>query len=431
MHAKDPPVNAEISLHSDVAALLGARIGFDAETLGPSFLEAVVERAVRESGAEDERSWWQAVEGGGPLWQQLVDLVVVSETWMFRDPAACEHLGRVLVQRRERVGRRPLRILSCPCSTGEEPYTVAITLLQAGLSPEDFAIDAVDVSARAVAQAEQGRIGRHSFRGGATPQPGFFEPDAGTSSWVVSPHARGSIRFKVGNLVSGDGLPRTDGFDLILCRNLLIYLLPQARVAVLERLAGMLRPDGLLIVGNVEAGVLVQAGFRIEGRPDWFSFHLPGPVRPLPPPPTTPASARATTERPAAVAYGGALQVRVDSMPPRRSASSQPSRLSLEQIRARADAGDTQAALTECRRYLDESPQSVAAYLLFAALHAASGDLAATQGSLRRALYVDPDCVEALMHLAAILSDRGDGSAANRLRARVARLAAAVEDSQS
>ncbi|MCT1146033.1 chemotaxis protein CheR, partial [Pseudomonas aeruginosa] len=146
--------------------LLKSRIGLDASSVG----SAVIERAVRQrmSGLalHDEDEYWMRLNGSPGEVQALIEAVVVPETWFFRYPESFTTLARLAFERLPSLGGgRALRILSLPCSTGEEPYSIVMALLDAGLSEYLFEVDALDVSARVIERASLGVYGRNSFRG--------------------------------------------------------------------------------------------------------------------------------------------------------------------------------------------------------------------------------------------------------------------------
>lgn len=137
--------------------LLKSRIGLDASSVG----SAVIERAVRQrmSGLalHDEDEYWMRLNGSPGEVQALIEAVVVPETWFFRYPESFTTLARLAFERLPSLGGgRALRILSLPCSTGEEPYSIVMALLDAGLSEYLFEVDALDVSARVIERASLG-----------------------------------------------------------------------------------------------------------------------------------------------------------------------------------------------------------------------------------------------------------------------------------
>ncbi len=127
-------------------------------------------------------AYWERVRGSRAELQALIEAVVVPETWFFRDREAFAALARLA--REEWLPSAPqtgcCRLLSLPCSTGEEPYSMAMALLDAGVPADRFRIDAVDISAAALAQAERARVRKEflSRRRAGIPRPPFRR-DAG------------------------------------------------------------------------------------------------------------------------------------------------------------------------------------------------------------------------------------------------------------
>ncbi|NEM13145.1 MAG: chemotaxis protein CheR, partial [Xanthomonas perforans] len=117
-------------------------------------------------GCANEDAYWLKVHNCASEQQALVEAVVVPETWFFRYPESFVALVNLARERSTQLaGARPLRILSLPCSTGEEPYSIAMALLDAGLPGDGFRIDAMDISEVNLQRAERALYGRNSFRG--------------------------------------------------------------------------------------------------------------------------------------------------------------------------------------------------------------------------------------------------------------------------
>ena len=205
--------------------------------------------------------------------------MVVSETWFLRGGELFAYLAEHA--RTTLRGRGPngvFRALSVPCSTGEEPYSLAIALADLGLSPARFRIDGVDISPRAINQARRGVFGQLSFR--QTPpevRHRHFRPVEG--GWEIDPFLRSCVRFSSGNLLdpSFRGLERP--YDLIFCRNLFIYLHPAAREQGLAVLTRLLAPQGLLCLGHAESLDPEDGRFERVG-PDGFFLYRRGGDRP-------------------------------------------------------------------------------------------------------------------------------------------------------
>jgi chemotaxis protein methyltransferase CheR len=186
----------------------------------------------------------------------LVEHSVVCETAFWRHPEQLAAVGRIAA-----AAARPLRVWSAGCATGEEPYSVAIALLEAGRGGRGDRIVATDVSERALAVARAAAYGARALR--------KLPPDV-AARWLepgppprVAPAARALVTIARQNLVT-DPPPPGGPFDLVLCRNVLIYFAPPTAVRVLERLAGALAHGGTLFLGPVELPIPLAASLGLE-----------------------------------------------------------------------------------------------------------------------------------------------------------------------
>lgn len=140
-----------------VEELLARVLGLDPQSLGTAAVRDLIEGRLRARGTSDEAAYLRLIESDKEELEQLLEAAVVHETWFFREPAAFDCL-RDFAQKRVARGARTLRVLSVPCSTGEEPYSIAMTLLDAGFGPAAFSIDALDVSEPAGYLEERARF---------------------------------------------------------------------------------------------------------------------------------------------------------------------------------------------------------------------------------------------------------------------------------
>ncbi len=184
-----------------------------------------------------------------------------------------------------------LRLLSLPSSTGEEPYSIAMTLLDAGVPADRFRVHALDISARALAAAGRAVYRKNSFR---SHDLGFrarhFELTS--SGYRVSDLVRQQVSFERSNLFAVDLLSGVQIYDVIFCRNLLIYFdrsTQERAIGVLERL---LTPTGVLFVAPSEAGLLLSHGFVSTKVPLAFAFRKAGSGTREPKPRAIPAVRR-------------------------------------------------------------------------------------------------------------------------------------------
>src|SRR5712691_8034074 len=170
------------------------RIGLDAASIGSTLLQRSIRLRMKSHGLKKADDYFGLLQSSSAEWSELVESVVVTETWFFRDTESFMALLR-LVQ--ESLLTNPIgkvRLLSLPCSSGEEPFSLAMALLDAGVAPERFEIDAVDISARALAGAEKGVYGKNSFRG---KELGFRNRyfRSTPEGFAISPLVRKCVRF--------------------------------------------------------------------------------------------------------------------------------------------------------------------------------------------------------------------------------------------
>ncbi len=175
----------------------------------------------------------------------LVEHSVVGETYFYRHPEQLRALERHLF-----ATEAPLSIWSAGCASGEEPYTIAMALLEAGRRGMGDRILATDVSERMLERARAGVYGQWSLRRmPARLLDRYFTGSSTTRSLL--PGIRESVELRRHNLAAEP--PLAGPFDLVVCRNVLIYFDPVAAAEVLYRLLSALRPGGFLALGPVEA----------------------------------------------------------------------------------------------------------------------------------------------------------------------------------
>ena len=395
---------------------LRARAGIDAAQTGEASLRKAIRRAI-ERCAEPHRF----LDGANPEWAALLEEALVPETWFFRNIEAFEALARWVTETwmPAHPGAR-LRVLSLPCATGEEPYSLAMCLLEAGLAPEQFEIRAGDISRDSLAKAKAGAYRKNSFRQGFDENRfGKYFEDAGDGVRLVNGDVRDLVEFAPMNLaVPSAPFPPS---DVIFCRNALIYFAPETQRETVERLSAALADDGILFLGPVEPPIALECGFVSSEIPMAFAClkrpagangspkpQLPAarrPKRAAPPQPRKPATAPRAARAPKAE--------------PREAPGD-----SLEAARALADAGDVRAAAAMLDRVAASSAPSPELFCLQGVVCGAlgCGDLA--EAHYRKALYLDPSHYEAVVQLALHLELEGRGGAAAGLRRRAEKLSA-------
>ncbi|AXF24220.1 MCP methyltransferase [Burkholderia pyrrocinia] len=260
--------------------------GIDPDSLGNDFMTRALTERVHALQADGERlpsaarppvtqealdAYWQQLNASADERRALIELFVVPETWFFRDREAFATLARLAAERVAAMPGRVIRVLSAPCSTGEEPYSAAMALLDAGLEPASFTIDAIDLSARAIELARLGCYGRNAFRGTATEfRVRHFTP--ASDGWLLDERVRARVQFRHANLVEPIADPGIR-YDFVFCRNVLIYFDRDVQDRVIRSLDERLADDGMLFVGPAETGVAMRHGMRSARVPLAFAFH--------------------------------------------------------------------------------------------------------------------------------------------------------------
>jgi len=391
---------------------------------GLNLTESVAERAVQQRMAAlgiSAREHYLPLLASDEL-QALIELVVVPESWMFREPeafgAAAAFVARRLAANRE----RSVRILSLPCAGGEEPYSIAMALTDAGVPASAYSIDAIDLSEAALARARQGRYTRNAFRGKDLAFRERYFVQQG-DEYQIGEQLRSQVRFGQGNLLSAENIANAGFYDVIFCRNLLIYFDIPTTAAAIAKLYALLADDGLLFAGYAEVPSFCQNRFASLRLPGAFALHKKSPAAGAPAPKARcePAPARARKGAAAPAPPAAARPVAKPAAVPAPSEAPSVASL-LAQARTLADQGELAAAAATCHAVLASEPDSADAYFILGMVSECEKKIGVADDYWRRCVYLQPDHYEALCHLALLTEQAGDAAQAAALRQRAARI---------
>ena len=298
-------------LVKELAALLKERVGLHIRADGHPALRIALMARLEELGAElaAERSAGRSgatapdapeylkllrSASGDEELRRLLPLVTVGKTSFFRDDRQFEALRAILpglIARRKGGGRR-VAIWSAGCATGEEPYSIAITAAEAGAGPDDLEILATDVNPEAVAFAARGAYEPRRLRE-VPPEALARHFDRDGDRYVVRAALRRHITaIRPHNLVSSI-FPRSAdgaGWDVVFCRNVIIYFDTPTTQGVLTQFHSVLAPGGYLFLGYSESLFRLFEGFELTEVEGAFLYRRPETARPVPTLP--PSSAR-------------------------------------------------------------------------------------------------------------------------------------------
>jgi len=394
--------------------------------------------------------------------QALADALTVGETYFFREPSALDALSRDIIPRlrdARGAGRPRLRLWSAGCCTGEEPYSIAITLHRTlpDYSSWDIDIVATDLNSRFLDSARAGLFRDWSFRGSPDwLKAGYFRRTA-AGQFEILPEIRRMVRFVHGNLAA-DAAPSMQsdggGMDVIFCRNVLMYFEPsQARKAVGNLYRA--QADGGWLITSASELPLVSAAPYAAVRSSDLMLHRKetgGDALSRAPVASPPPAARAPQPQRAAGAASRRVSASLAHMPRVRhepldagaraaalcaqgrhfeaagvlesALATRPHDAALLALlaRCRADQRQLEPALASCDRWLAADRLNPAAHLLRAAVLHDHGRLDEAAQCSRRALYLDPGLVIAQVLLANIARSRGREREARRHFARALHL---------
>lgn len=229
---------------------------------------------------------------GGPLHQRLAEALANHETAFFRDVPVFEALRTTVLPAllAKRARTRTLRIWCAACAYGQEPYSVAMTLAEAGLLITGWTVRilATDFSTRALVRASEARYDAKEIHRGLTPElrQRYSHPER--DGWRLNEQVRRPVEFRRLNLLDDFALEAP--VDLVFLRNVMIYWDVPTRRTVLARVRRMLHPEGYLVLGAAEASPLLEDGFtrHLIGQTSWYRpapAYTGAPVEAAPRPP--------------------------------------------------------------------------------------------------------------------------------------------------
>jgi chemotaxis protein methyltransferase CheR len=202
--------------------------------------------------------------GAEALTTEVVEAMTTNETFFFRDKIPFDHLADTIqpAMLKARASRRSLRIWSAASSTGQEPYSIAMCLKEKGLALAGWRIEIVgtDLSQEVLEKSKAGIYSQFEVQRGLPIQllVKYFTQTG--ELWQISPEIRGMVQHRQLNLLQD--FSHLGMFDVIFCRNVLIYFDQDTKISVFERLAKSLEPDGMLMLGAAESVVGITDAFR-------------------------------------------------------------------------------------------------------------------------------------------------------------------------
>ena len=390
--------------YQGIKKLLAQKIGLGPDKIGQRQLVRAVNIRQQACGLKKISDYLKRLQSSAYEFQELVEEIVIGETWFFRHREAFSLLHHyVKTQWLPSGSQETLRILSVPCSTGEEPYSIAMTLLNSPLTSRQFMVEGMDISQEALTIAKKGVYGKNSFRShDQVDYRHFFEVEE--NRYQVSPSIRRQVKFSAKNLLSA-WPPNYPPYHVIFCRHLLIYLDEASRDRVLKTLDNLLSEGGLLFVGAVETTLVKSPHFHFMPYPSAFAYQKVAL-------PVGKVTSRSTQ-----------IHQPLRRPPPNKKPSKQQIQVSpLEIAQKFANQGKLEEAAQSCQTYLQQNPIDAEGYVLLGEISQAQDNPEEAQRCFQKALYLQPNYRKALVHLALLRESKGDKQGAAILKNRIQRL---------
>ena len=211
-------------------------------------------------------------------WDQLIALITTTETYFMREERQLRCFQRdVLPNLRQRLGQQKIRIWSAGCSTGEEPYTIAMLVRDSGVPEDSVEIFATDINMRALARAKEAVYGDSAFRAvdAAFKERWFTRVSPG--KFKLKEEVSKRVSFSRFNLLEMDRYAIMPPMDVIFCRNVIIYFDLEAKVKVILKYFEKIRPGGFLMLGHSESLISITDKFKLIHLPTDLVYVKEGP----------------------------------------------------------------------------------------------------------------------------------------------------------
>ncbi len=422
--------------------ILYKAMGLNTASIGSSSVMRAVEQRMSECHINNIDNYTAEIVRNKNELQELIEEVVVAETWFFRDTRPFEMLTRYvknewLLNEKD----KPIRILSLPCATGEEPYSIAITLIEAGLMPSMLRIDAFDISERNIKRCKTARYREHSFRA-VDPylRDRFFNLD--NDNYYPDILIKAMVNFEVASILDPVFIRTQIPYDVVFCRNLLIYFDRATQNNAKEMLGKLLNPNGLLFVGHAETSIFtndwhlsqryqksfivrkIADGPQVKKRIKNTTAKLGSSGRPL-----DNIGLKTASNKPAVISsLRHKSSTNENSLISLKSSKQRelPSINQLSKAKEFADCGRLVEAETICVSYLEDNKHDKEVYYLLAIIQLALGDEQKSLQYFKSVIYLDPKHYDSLMYLSTLLGEEGDEIGATRFRERASRIKARI-----
>lgn len=411
-----------------IAERLKEAMGLHAPTVGMMTISSAIDRRMRACEIDDDTKYLNIIISNPDELKQLIEAVLIPETWFFRENQPYKYVLNYFKSN----PHNKINILSIPCSTGEEPYSIAMMLMDNNISVDAFSIDAVDIGENNIAKAKKGQYRKNSFRADDLSfMDKYFHEE--NNLFNLSGFVKNQVRFNCCNVLSDSFELNLEHYDIIFCRNLLIYFDAETQHKMFSTINKILKPKGILILGHAETVQCSNGQFvsAVDSKSFVYVKH-DNLEKSLPHVQKTRRHRLSTTlpiSKPAKRTHKPFSDIKNVNTENKNviTASNESDVNTLDLAFELADEGKLDEALRICHDFISKHIDSSKAYYLCGVIYDTKGDIDKADESLHKAIYLDPHNIEALVHLSLIAEQRGNYDEAIRLKQRALR----VQDRQS
>lgn len=433
----------------EIQDILYRSMGLNSESVGSATILHAVNTRMESSKLNSIEDYLEKLKSDKSEIRELIEEVVIPETWFFRDREPFEKLSSFVKDEWLKSSPDgPLRVLSMPCATGEEPYSIAMALIDSGLTPSQVYIDAVDISHRNINRCWQANYRKHSFRGVAPEIQKRFFKLRDDNLYHPDILIKAMVNFKQASILDAEYINKQQPYDIVFCRNLLIYFDSKTQLRAINMLDKLLKPAGILFTGHAETSPFINSKNWNNSIKYKNSFALRKFIDDAQPlhinlnknnkssrinktletknkPKLKPNNLEKGTP------HCTTLKRPIEkSKPTEENKIKNSADLELQDMnyaKQLADKGEFIQAESICFKSLEINKQDTKAYFLLALLQLAMGDKEKSAEYFHKVIYLEPRNIDALLHLATLTEQLGDAKQSQQLTERAQRCKQQIE----
>ncbi len=398
-------------LTDKIKNIIERKLGADIDLMGAKSIESAVLSEMKKSKADSIGEFEKLLRIDNDIYNSFIDEIIVPKTWFFRNKDSFLFLKEEVSKELKSNKDYFIKILSIPCSTGEEPYSIAATLFEAGLKKNQFHIDAMDISNKSISIAKNGvYLKKQSyFEEVDYSEKYIFEKDG---SIMVDDILKDQITFFNANLLDVFGINNTK-YDVIFCRNVFIYLNQKSRNAVITNLKNKLAKNGMLFTGHAEINIFFNCGFIKVDSKNSFVCKIEKRENKK----TIIKKIKKVKVDRRKVDFTRVFKEKtklVETLIEKKDGKF----FSLQEIKSFADNGDYKQAMDLCESYLDMKNPNAEIYCIKGLIHQLQNDLDMAQKCFEKAIYLKPYYYDALLHMSILYEKKGSLDQSERFKKR-------------